>query len=209
MQSTTEGVLAAGSALAKRDVEGAAVAASTRLPIASSLLNLVRAADEGLENWAAGNRDPALIGRGWGCVTVAAVGTVGGVAAVVGGVGAVAPQLGGPHASVRAAATNASLGGEARHMPSWAATRDAGVPGATRGNTPTIWMETADHMRTASHSSGGAAAATYRAQLRAMIAQGRYLDAMMMDVQNVRALFGLKYEGAIQQMGQAFWESHR
>jgi hypothetical protein len=30
-----------------------------------------------------------------------------------------------------------------------------------------------------------------------------------MDVNNIRQLFGGKYEGAIQQMGEAFWAAHQ
>jgi hypothetical protein len=94
-------------------------------------------------------------------------------------------------------------------MPSLGATQGAGVAGATRGNTPVIWMTRADHIQTASHGTRGASAAAYRAQQQALISQGRYLDAMKMDVDNIQLLFGPKYDGAIQQMGEYFWMAHQ
>jgi hypothetical protein len=45
-------------------------------------------------------------------------------------------QLGGSYRAVRAMATKLGIGGQVHHMPSWAATRDAGVAGVTRGNAP-------------------------------------------------------------------------
>jgi hypothetical protein len=117
-------------------------------------------------------------------------------------------QLGGSYRAVRAAATEAGLGGEVHHMPSWAATRGAGVADVTRWNAPSIWMETADHYSTLSHGRL-AGSSGYRATQETFIRSGQHLDAMKMDVDNVRALFGTKYDGAIQQMGEYVWEFHK
>lgn len=38
-----------------------------------------------------------------------------------------------------------------------------------------------------------------------MINEGRFLDAMKMDVDFVRARFGSTYDPKIQQMGEDFW----
>ncbi len=118
------------------------------------------------------------------------------------------PQIGGLYRSVGTAASEAGLAGEVHHMPAWSATRDAAVGGATRANTPSIWMTSVDHAATASYGNRAGAIA-YRAEQQALIGQGRYLDAMRMDVNNIRQLFGGKYEGAIQQMGEAFWAAHQ
>jgi hypothetical protein len=69
-------------------------------------------------------------------------------------------------------------------------------------------MTSVDHAATASYGNRAGAIA-YRAEQQALIGQGRYLDAMRMDVNNIRQLFGGKYEGAIQQMGEAFWAAHQ
>jgi RHS repeat-associated protein len=114
------------------------------------------------------------------------------------------PQLGGAYSDVRAAATEAGLGGEVHHMPAWSALRDAGGMGMTRGSAPSIWMTAADHAMTPSFRSSAAAVA-YRGRQRALIEGGQLLDAMKMDVDAIRAAHGTAYDGAIQQMGEYFW----
>lgn len=114
------------------------------------------------------------------------------------------PQLGGSYTRVRATATEAGLGGEVHHMPSWSATRDSGI-GITRGSGPSIWMRTIDHAKTPSFGSSAASAA-YRSQQQALIKGGQYLDALKMDVDAIRAAHGTAYDGAIQQMGEYVWQ---
>lgn len=77
-------------------------------------------------------------------------------------------------------------GKDSHHMPAASASplpRDAG---------PAIKMDPADHKRTASHGSG-AAAKKYQATQRKLIAQGKFRQAFMMDVADVKAKFGNKY----------------
>ena len=64
---------------------------------------------------------------------------------------------------------------------------------------PAIWMETADHALTASYGPFEYAAA-WRAQQQALTESGRFMDALQMDIDNIRNLFGSKYDEGIQQM---------
>jgi hypothetical protein len=41
------------------------------------------------------------------------------------------------------------------------------------------------------------------------IRSGQRLDAMKMDVEDIRSIFGIKYDGAIQHMGEYAWEFHQ
>ncbi len=110
---------------------------------------------------------------------------------------------GGSHRAVRASANEVGAGGEVHHMPSWAATEGAGVE-VTEGGAPSIWMEKADHAGTASYGRSEAAT-LYRAEQRYLIESGRYLDALKMDVDSIRAAHGTKYDLGIQQMGAYVW----
>ena len=60
-------------------------------------------------------------------------------------------------------------------------------------------MDTPDHMKTASWGRSKAAQA-YRAIQKELIDKGLFREAQQMDIENVRALFGNKYDEAIQQM---------
>jgi RHS repeat-associated protein len=116
------------------------------------------------------------------------------------------PQLGGGYGAVRAAATREGLGGQVHHMPSSAATQRGGPPpGVTHWNGPSIWMASEDHALTASNGQRGPASIMYREDQVTLIKSGQYLDALKMDVDNVRGMFGDKYDGAIQQMGEHVW----
>ena len=152
-------------------------------------------------------------GKRRGCVDGTELAIAGVMGALSGGLGAPAaaevPQIGGAYSKVRAAASEARLGGHVHHMPSWAATHDAAMAGATKWNGPSIWMEAADHLTTLSHGNRGAVSAAYRAEQAALIKSGRYLDAVKMDVDSIRSLFGSKYDGAIQQMGEYIWRAHQ
>ncbi|MFS8068223.1 MAG: hypothetical protein ACMG6S_17855, partial [Byssovorax sp.] len=113
-------------------------------------------------------------------------------------------QLGGSYRAVRAMASEAGLAGEVHHMPSWAATRNAGVAGITQGSAPSIWMEKAAHRMTPSFRSS-ATAQLYRAEQTALLRRGRYLDALKMDIEAIREVHGTTYDGAIQQLGEYVW----
>ncbi len=80
------------------------------------------------------------------------------------------------------------------HMP---ANSINGLP-LDRG--PAIQMEVADHVRTASHGHQGASGAVYRARQQQLIQQGRFGEAIQMDIDNIRQLFGNKYDDAIREM---------
>ncbi|HYP52824.1 MAG TPA: hypothetical protein VEQ42_04755, partial [Pyrinomonadaceae bacterium] len=86
-------------------------------------------------------------------------------------------------------------GGEVHHMPA-----DSISP-LSRGDGPGIRMETADHRRTASWGRSKAAQA-YRAEQKRLIDQGRFREAIDMDVRDIRSKFGDKYDSAINEMMQ-------
>ena len=60
-------------------------------------------------------------------------------------------------------------------------------------------MDPLDHKRTASHGSG-AQAVEYRARQKKLIDEGRVQEAIQMDVNDIRAKFGNKYDVAIKEM---------
>ena len=84
-------------------------------------------------------------------------------------------------------------GGQNHHMPA-----DSVSPYSTRKG-PAVRMETEDHMDTASWGSSKEAKA-YRAKQQELINQGKFEEAQQMDIDNVRELFGDKYDKGIQQM---------
>jgi hypothetical protein len=100
---------------------------------------------------------------------------------------AAAAFSGGAHGSL------STRGVERHHMPA-----DSISPVSTaRG--PAIEMVPADHMLTASWGRSRAAM-SYRARQQQLIAEGRYVEAIQMDINDAHVLFGSKYDGAIQQM---------
>lgn len=79
---------------------------------------------------------------------------------------------------------------ERHHMPA-----DSVSPFSTaRG--PAIEMSPEDHMLTASWGRSKSAVA-YRARQQQLIDDGRYMEALQMDIDDVRAKFGHKYDAAI------------
>jgi len=64
---------------------------------------------------------------------------------------------------------------------------------------PAIWMETLDHRQTESWGRSRSAIA-YRRQQRALIQQGKFLEALQIDIDDIRSQFGSKYDEAIQDM---------
>jgi hypothetical protein len=57
-----------------------------------------------------------------------------------------------------------------------------------------------DHLLTQSHGKQGEEGRLYRQKQAELIKAGKVKDAVMMDVNDIRATFGSKYDGAIQQM---------
>ena len=84
-------------------------------------------------------------------------------------------------------------GGQVHHMPA-----DSVSP-LSKANGPGIRMETVDHMKTASWGSSKAAK-EYRRIQKGLIDSGKFLEAQQMDIDNVRSLFGNKYDDAIAEM---------
>lgn len=67
---------------------------------------------------------------------------------------------------------------------------------------PAIQLEIADHLRTASHGTQELIGAQYRYRVRQQqfIQQGRFGEAIQMDIDNVRSLFGNKSDQEIREM---------
>jgi len=100
---------------------------------------------------------------------------------------------GGPYGEVRAG----NNGGQVHHTPAAAVTPYSRIKG------PSVWMETADHMKTGSWGSGKAAKA-FRQKQAELIAEGKLREAIQMDIDDIRSLFGSKYDEYIKQMLKAF-----
>jgi hypothetical protein len=90
-----------------------------------------------------------------------------------------------------------NIGGEVHHIPA-----DAISP-YSRGNGPSVWMDTLDHQQTASWGRSNAAQA-YRQQQLDLINQRRLREAMQMDIDDIRSRFGTKYDDHIRQMLDAY-----
>ena len=82
---------------------------------------------------------------------------------------------------------------EIHHMPA-----DCASP-LDRDDGPAIRMEKADHRKTASCGSNQEARA-YQSAQRELIAQGKFREALQMDIDDIREKFGNKYEKAISEM---------
>jgi RHS repeat-associated protein len=102
------------------------------------------------------------------------------------------PLQGGPFRQVQ------QKGMHAHHTPAWDAIRGTQV-GLTRDEAPAIAMEPQDHRRTSSFGSSNEAK-RYRQKQRELIQQGRFREAMQMDIDDVRSRFGTKYDDAIDAM---------
>ena len=86
-------------------------------------------------------------------------------------------------------------GGEVHHTPA------KSVSPYGKSNGPSIWMETKDHHRTDSWGYSAKAKA-YRARQAELIKQGNIRGAIQMDIDDIRAKFGNKYDEQIKQMLQ-------
>lgn len=95
---------------------------------------------------------------------------------------------GGAYADIR------QSGYEAHHMPA----KSALPPGAQRLGA-SIRMDPQDHILTASFGHS-AYSLRYTAAQRELVGRGGYLRALKMDVDNIRSLFGDRYDGQIRSM---------
>lgn len=82
---------------------------------------------------------------------------------------------------------------EVHHMPA-----DSASP-LERNDGPAIKMEKEDHRQTASCGSSRDAR-EYRAQQQELIGQGKFRDALQMDIDDIHEKFGDKYDDAIAEM---------
>ena len=89
--------------------------------------------------------------------------------------------------------TMAAYEGQRHHIPS------NSVTSITTYSGPAIRMLTEDHRLTASYGSS-TSAINFRAQEAALIAEGNFAGAMQLGVDNIRSLFGTKYNYAIDEM---------
>lgn len=87
----------------------------------------------------------------------------------------------------------AAYDGQRHHIPS------DSVTSITTYSGPAIRMLTSDHRLTASYGSS-ASAISFRAQEAALIAEGKFDEAMQLGIDDIRSLFGTKYDKAIAQM---------
>ena len=88
-----------------------------------------------------------------------------------------------------------TAGGEVNHIPA-----DSVSPLST-DEGPGIWMEKADHVKTKSWGSSRSASA-WRERQAQLIKQGRFRDAVEMDIQDIESQFGNKYKKGIEEMRQ-------
>lgn len=104
-----------------------------------------------------------------------------------------APCVATNYAGGRHADLDAPPGIQRHHMPA-----DSASPLST-GKGPSIQMDTVDHRQTASWGRSQAAQ-DYRAQQADLIGQGRFDDAVQMDIDDVIARWPGKYDHAILRM---------
>ena len=82
---------------------------------------------------------------------------------------------------------------EVHHMPA------DEVNGLERNDGPAIAMDRLDHRQTASCGMSKAAQ-EYRARQAEFISEGKFKEAMKMDIDDIHCKFGDRYDGSIQQM---------
>lgn len=82
---------------------------------------------------------------------------------------------------------------EVHHMPA------DSISELSRGDGPAIKMDKEDHRETASCGTSREAR-EYRAKQKELIEQGKFREAVEMDINDIRDKFGDKYDNAISQM---------
>jgi pretoxin HINT domain-containing protein len=101
------------------------------------------------------------------------------------------PADGGMHGRLQPA----GAGKQINHMPADASTGSL----ITKYSGPSIRMDTADHAQLYTTGSSYASQA-WRSWQQELVSQGRIDEAMQMDINDVRARFGTKYDSAITEM---------
>lgn len=101
------------------------------------------------------------------------------------------PKKGGSYSDVRVEGEGDKY--EVHHMPA-----DSASP-LERGDGPAIKMEKEDHRQTASCGMSREAR-EYREQQRELIEQGKFREALQMDIDDIHEKFGDKYDDAIAEM---------
>jgi hypothetical protein len=87
-----------------------------------------------------------------------------------------------------------TLGGQVNHIPAQASYD--GYIQLHVDDGPAIWMTTEDHRLTASYGN----AVSWHTRQRTLILQGRFRDAVQMDIDDIRRHFGDRYNPAIEQL---------
>ncbi|MBW4630871.1 MAG: hypothetical protein KME30_02875 [Iphinoe sp. HA4291-MV1] len=102
--------------------------------------------------------------------------------------------LGGYYRAIKKA--NQRRGGEVNHIPPKSAYK--GIIPLNESKGSAIWMEKADHRKTASWGNSKEAR-VYRAIQKELISQNKFREALKMDINDICSKFGNKYDQAIKQ----------
>lgn len=107
---------------------------------------------------------------------------------------------GGKHGKIKEGGYGYDPKRESHHMPADSSYDKINGRAVSSDGKPTIQMDKADHKQTASWGSSAAAKA-YRNTQSALMKSGKvgFMQAVMMDIADVRGKFGDKYDGAIAQ----------
>ncbi len=103
-------------------------------------------------------------------------------------------QAGAAGGSYKSLSTSGDGSTQRHEMPSFQSTGDE-----KRANAPAIKMSTEDHRRTASYGSSRDAM-QYRDTQAKLIEQGKYHEAIQMDIDDITSKFGAQYNDAIEKM---------
>lgn len=108
---------------------------------------------------------------------------------------------GGKHSRIRKGGSNYTPPRESHHMPAASAYSKINGKPIAPGNMPTIQMDKDDHKLTASWGNSNSAK-MYRLEQERLIKSGKtgYMQAMTLDIIDIRSKFGDKYDSAIAQM---------
>ena len=97
------------------------------------------------------------------------------------------------------ALTPAGSGYEVNHIPAKASYKNLGIGSLSMHSGPAIRMDYADH-RNVTSTGYDAAARAWHARQRSLISQGKMTQAMQMDLDDIRARYGPKYDTQIKEM---------
>jgi len=107
---------------------------------------------------------------------------------------------GGKHGKIKAGGYSYDPKRESHHVPANSTYDKIGGHPISSDGKPTIQMDKVDHVKTASWGGGNAAKA-YRKTQAMLMRSGKagFVQAVMMDITDIRAKFGSKYDAAIVQ----------